>query len=47
MYKPYNQENPLANNVWKIVNVPGEKQKQDNKSEKKEKNNPNVCLTIL
>ena len=47
MYKPYCKENPLANNVWKIVNVPGEKQKQDSNNETKEKKKPKCLFTNI
>ena len=37
MYKPYKNDSPLDNNTWKIVNVPGAKQKEKNKSKSKPK----------
>ncbi len=37
MYKPYKNDSPLDNNSWKIVNVPGAKQKDKDKSKSKPK----------
>ena len=35
IYKPYIRDSPLENNVWKIVNVPGEKKESKKKTKGK------------